>query len=57
MGLNSKLADGSTASSSYELRNGKDGRYHMDYEYTGNGTLDAFNGGLFTIGGSSIYAY
>ena len=57
MGLNSKLADGKTASSSYELRNGKDGRYHMDYEYTGNGNLDEFNGGQATIGGSSTYAY
>ena len=57
MGRNSKLANGQTASSSYALRDGQDGRYHMDYEYKGTGTLDEFNGGLVTIDGTSTYAY
>jgi len=57
MGLNSKLKNGNTASSSYVLRNGKDGRYHMDYEYDGSGTLDEFNGGTVTLDSGDSYAY
>ena len=58
MGKNSKLATGATASSSYSLKSGETGVYHMDYEYSsGTGTLDEFNGGMATIDGVSTYAY
>jgi len=60
MGRSSKLASGSTASSSYSLKTGNSetGEYHMEYEYIPNqGTLDEFNGGLATIDGTSTYCY
>ena len=58
MGLNSTLASGSIAYSSYELRTNKTGEFHMDYEFfSGTGTLDEFNGGLAIIDGNSTYAY
>ena len=58
MGRNSKLESGSTATSSYSLRSGKTGVYHMDYEYdAGSGTLDEFNGGTVLIDGVSTYCY
>jgi len=58
MGRGTKLTSGSTGTSSYNLRSGRTGEYHMDYEYvSGSGTLDEFNGGTVTIGGVSTYAY
>ena len=58
MGINSTLASGSRATSSYQLRTNKTGEFHMDYEFIdGLGTLDEFNGGLSIIDGNSTYAY
>ena len=58
MGRSSTLTSGSSATSSYSLKSGETGQYHMDYEYIANqGTLDEFNGGMATIDGTSIYAY
>ena len=52
------MVDGNEGTSSYKLKSGQTGAYHMDYEYTaGEGTLDQYNGGLVTIDGVETYAY
>lgn len=58
MGRETELANGNQASSSYKLRSGKNGAFHMDYEYvSGRGSLDEFNGGMVMIDGEEVYAY